>query len=97
MARDLMAAKDTFSDALEDLLETWDGQGAPEDVLEKALSASTDAEHGRRLLRHRKAMRGEKDEPETPPEGSEHEYEEGESCEMCGKQSCECGDLPEME
>lgn len=66
-----MAAKDTFSEALEDALEGWDGSGAPEDVLERALSASTDAEHGRRLLRHRKALRGEKDEPEEEAPGEE--------------------------
>lgn len=78
MGRDLMAAKDTFSDALEDALEGWDGQGAPEDVLEKALMASTDAEHGRRLLRHRKRLRGEKDEPvaEEPVEEPRPEDED---------------------
>lgn len=84
MPRDMMAEKDTFAAALENVLETWDGQGAPEDVLEQALAAATDAEHGRRLLRHRKAMRGETDLPETPPEGSEHEYddEEGDEDEL---------------
>lgn len=95
MARDLMAAKNVFADALEDALEEWDGSGAPEDVLERALSASTDAEHGRRLMRHRKRMRGEPDEP-MPEEGGYGE-EPGEACEMCGKSSCDCGDLPEME
>lgn len=73
MARDLMAAKNVFADALEDALEGWDGSGAPEDVLERALHMASDAEHGRRLLRHRKRMRGETDE--APPE------EHGEECE----------------
>lgn len=73
MARALMQSKNTFEDALEDALESWDGSGAPEDVLEQALAASADAEHGRRLLRHRKRLRGEKDE--APAE------EHGEDCE----------------
>lgn len=94
MARDLMAAKDTFAEALEDALEGWDGSGSPEDVLEKALMSSTDAEHGRRLMRHRKRMRGEKDEPMPEVEESD---EPGEACEMCGKYPCECEELPEME
>ena len=79
MARDYMASKNVFSDALEDALEDWDGSGAPEDVLERALHMASDAEHGRRLLRHRKRMRGEKDEtPSEEPAEAECVEEEDE-------------------
>lgn len=78
MARPLMSSKNTFADALEDALEGWDGSGAPEDVLEQALSASVDAEHGRRLMRHRKAMRGETDEAPHEEHGEECLPEEDE-------------------
>lgn len=80
MRRDLMAAKDVFAEALEEVLEEWDGSGEPEDVLERALSASTEAEHGRRLLRHRKRLRNEHEASETPEEEArEHEgYEDEE-------------------
>lgn len=95
MPRDLMTAKNVFADALEDALESWDGSGSPEDVLEKALSASTDAEHGRRLLRHRKRMRGESDEPVRQTRGEE--APEGTFCDACDNAPCRCDDLPEME
>lgn len=101
MARpNLMQSQDTFKDAVEALLEEWDGEGAEEDVLERALDMSADAEHGKRLRHHRMRMRGDKDpEYKAPvPEGmgeESSEYAEGEVCPECGKADCEC--LPDME
>lgn len=86
MARpNLMQSKDTFMDAVEALLEDWKGEGAEEDVLEQAMGMAADAEHGKRLLHHRKRLRGEHDMPQVAAPA-----EESAACPDCGKAECEC-------
>lgn len=86
----LMQSEDSFKDAVEALLEEWDGKGAEEDVLEQAMGMAADAEHGKRLLYHRKRMRGEKDEPPAPMGGEEEARPVDGVCPDCGKPECEC-------
>lgn len=69
--RNYMNSEDSLADALEDALQAYRGEGSEEDVLDKALDASMDAEGAKRIAHATGKMPPSRSPaPEEHPEGA---------------------------